>query len=522
MVVIGVSHVAGSISLEVASRESSARCPSCGTPSSQVHARYRRRPLDLPWSHYSVRLSLSVRRFRCHNPDCQRKTFAEPFGHFLPRYSRRTERVTTLLLRLAQAMGGEAGSRLAACFAIPVSGDTLLRLLRRYSTPCPRRLFAIGVDEFACHRGRDYATLIVDLESHRPIDILADKEKDTLAGWLRSHQEVRVFSRDRAEAYANAARLAIPQATQVADRFHLAKNASSAMDSLLKTRTLRLDLGRSEQEPSARVAVSSPSASAKEPSPSQRLRLEKREARLERWARVHQLAQQEVGIRATARILGISRITVRRLLVSEAPPQSHVVHPRAGGLSSPSLQPYLSYLRESWQSGCTNVSQLYRELVSQGYQGSRSLLLQALKGWREPRSSPGQARLERKGSLRWLCLKPPGKLKPEEVGLLKRLLESDDLLAQGYGLLQEFRQILAERDLVGLESWLKQASSSDLPSFMALANGIEADKAAVEAAFTLPYSNGMLEGHVNRLKLIKRQGYGRAGLDLLRARVVAA
>jgi hypothetical protein len=107
-----------------------------------------------------VRLSLSVRRFRCNNPDCPRKTFAEPFGHFLPRYSRRTERVTTLLLRLAQAKGGEAGSGLAACFAIPVSGDTLLRLLRRYSTPCPRRLFAIGVDEFACHRGRDYATLV--------------------------------------------------------------------------------------------------------------------------------------------------------------------------------------------------------------------------------------------------------------------------------------------------------------------------------------------------------------------------
>jgi transposase len=117
---------------------------------------------------------------------------------------------------------------------------------------------------------------------------------------------------------------------------------------------------------------------------------------------------------------------------------------------------------------------------------------------------------------------PPGKLKPEEVDLLKRLLESDDLLAQGYGLLQEFRRVLAERDLVGLESWLKQARASDLPSFMALANGIEADKEAVEAAFTLPYSNGMLEGHVNRLKLIKRQGYGRAGLDLLRARVVAA
>jgi transposase len=469
-----------------------------------------------------VRLSLSVRRFRCNNPDCPRKTFAEPFGHFLPRYSRRTERVTTLLLRLAQAMGGEAGSRLAACFAIPVSGDTLLRLLRRYSTPCPRRLFAIGVDEFACHRGRDYATLIVDLESHRPIDILADKEKDTLAGWLQSHQEVRVFSRDRAEAYANAARLAIPQATQVADRFHLAKNASGAMDSLLKTRPLRLQLIEQEREETVSITATDSSLGAREPSASQRLRLEKRGARIERWRRVHELAEQKVGIRATARILGISRISVGRLLLSEEPPHNHVVRPRAGGLRSPTLQPYLSYLQERWESGCTNVSQLHRELLSQGYQGSRSLLLQALRAWRVPRIGQRQAKLERKASLRWLCLKPPGKLKLEEVGLLKRLLESDDLLAQGYGLLQEFRRVLAERDLAGLGRWLKIATSSNLPSFMALANGIEADKAAVEAAFTLPYSNGMLEGHVNRLKLIKRQGYGRAGLDLLRARVVAA
>ncbi len=122
--------------------------------------------------------------------------------------------------------------------------------------------------------------------------------------------------------------------------------------------------------------------------------------------------------------------------------------------------------------------------------------------------------------MRWVCLKPPEKLKEEEKPLLDKLLAKDDKLALGYDLLQRFRQLLKDRDLRALEGWLQDAHGSDLPTFMGLANGIQADRAAVEAAFVLPWSNGQLEGHVNRVKLIKRQGYGRAKFDLLRRRVL--
>jgi transposase len=124
--------------------------------------------------------------------------------------------------------------------------------------------------------------------------------------------------------------------------------------------------------------------------------------------------------------------------------------------------------------------------------------------------------------MRWLCLKPPKDLKPKEKVLLNQLLAQDADLATGYQLLQRFRRVIAERDIPGMDSWLNDAKGSGLPTFVALANGIDGDRAAVDAGLRLPWSNGPTEGHITRLKLIKRQGYGRAKLDLLRARVLAS
>ncbi|MHB0877870.1 MAG: ISL3 family transposase [Anaerolineae bacterium] len=517
-----ISQVGSTVTVTMHSLVESARCPCCGKLSTTVHAHYHRHPLDLPWSGCVVRLSVTVRRFRCLSLHCPRQTFAEPFGSFLPRLARRTARAEALLLELARYLGGEAGSRLAGTMAVPVSGDTLLRLLRRQAPPTPQKVFAIGVDEVACRKGRSYATMLVDLESHRVIGVLPGKEKDTLAGWLSRHHEVRIFSRDRDGTYANAAAAAIPKASQVADRFHLADNASTAMDNLLATRPLRLERQADEVTAEQAPDLSVDGSSGRKLSASARARQDRRRARVRRWERVHELASSGVGIRATARTMGISRVTVKRLLAWQEPPTSRITHPRAGGLRSPTLQPYLTYLQGRWQEGCTNVCQLYRELVDKGYQGSLSLLLQALAPWREPRQTAAQIRLEGRGSLRWLCLKPPGKLKEEERAVLDRLLGSDGVLESGYRLLQEFRQILAERDPIRLDRWLEAARESRLSRFVGLANGIEGDKAAVQAAFPLTYSNGMVEGQVKRMKLIKRSCYGRAGLDLLAARAMAA
>jgi transposase len=130
--------------------------------------------------------------------------------------------------------------------------------------------------------------------------------------------------------------------------------------------------------------------------------------------------------------------------------------------------------------------------------------------------------MQRRTSIRWICLKPAEKLKADEQVVLTQLLSQDADLAHGYRLVQRFRSLLKERDLVALAAWVHEAKESDIPTFMSLANSISTDWTAVEAAFRLPWSNGLVEGHVNRVKLIKRQGYGRAKFDLLRCQVLAA
>jgi transposase len=146
-----------------------------------------------------VRLVVTVRRFRCHNRACWRRTFAEAFGERLPTRAQRTAGATNLLLRFALAAGGEAGARLARVSGLPVSPDTLLRLLRATAMAAIPRPRVLGIDDLALRRGRTYATLFVDLETHQPIDRQLGREAGVVADWLRAHPGVKVVARDRSE-----------------------------------------------------------------------------------------------------------------------------------------------------------------------------------------------------------------------------------------------------------------------------------------------------------------------------------
>lgn len=471
-----------------------------------------RRPLDLPWRGQSVRLILTVRRFRCINPECERYTFAEDCGPNLPRYARRTLEASKHLLLLVLIAGGEAGARLAANAGLPASADTLLRLLRAAPLPAVTDLRALGIDDFAMRKRQVYGTIFVDMETHRPVDMVEGREANTVANWLRAHPGVEVIARDRSGAYAEGAREGAPRAVQVADRFHLIQNTSEALDGMLRGRRLSIEEPvAADPIPEVPTPLPSPtevdpSGSSRRLSPTKQFKAGRQAARIARWKMVKELAQAGTSIRQIAREVGICRITVRRLLASPQPPSNQIEHPRPRGLSSPTLQPYVGYLQDRWQAGCTNVSQLCREIAAQGYPGSRSLLAQAVKSWRPERLPTDQRRrvrrMTRRLSMRWLCLRPPGQLKPEEKALLERLLGQDPELTLGHGLLQQFRKLVAGRDVESLDVWLAEAKASNLPTFVALANGIYADRAAVDAGLTLPWSNGPTEGQINRLKLI--------------------
>lgn len=533
-IVLVVVECDGSLVLVAEPTRAAVPCPKCGQLSRRQHSGYLRRPLDLPWRGYTVRLRVHTRRWFCDVPDCPRKIFAERFDGVLARYARRTNDATELLTAFALQAGGEGGARLALKAGVPSSPDTLLRLLHAISDSAVHTPRVLGVDDLALRRkrgARRYGTLLVDLETHRPIDLLDDRTAEVFANWLRHHPGVEIIVRDRAGAYAEGGKQGAPDAIQIADRFHLSANASAALDEVLRGGRRRVEhvITEVESEPEPTVMPALP------PPPPSGAKLREVEARSKRIARWQTVCARHAGgatIRTIARDMGMSRMTVRRLLQTPDPPRNRAPdRPRPGGLTSPSLQPYRSYLEARWQDGCSNIAQLCREVETLGYQGSRSLLYRVLVPWRGSRPPPdsrtgrrrrGRAPRLRRFNVRWLCLRPPHQLDQHERKALNDVLETDERLATGYQLLQRFRRLVVRKCARDLSQWLVDAEASGLRPFISLARGIRADITAVLNGLTFDWSTGPVEGHVTRTKLFKRQGYGRSSTHLLKRRIVLA
>jgi transposase len=506
-------------------------CPKCGELSRRPHSSYLRRPLDLPWRGHTVRLRVHSRRWFCDVPDCPREIFSERFDGVLAHYARRTDDATELLISFALQAGGEGGARLAQKAGVPTSPDTLLRLLHAIDDNDEQRgPRVLGVDDLALRKKhRRYGTLLLDLETHKPIDLLDDRTAEVFANWLRSHPGVQIIVRDRAGAYAEGGRQGAPEAIQVADRFHLSANASAAMDEVLRSSRRHMEYLVVADETEA-PSGPTPTAPVAPPGQTQQDLVVRRTRRSARWDEVRRRRATGYSIQRIAREMGMHRRTVRRYLATPAPPRNRPAErPKPSGLSSPTLRPFVQYLQGRWQAGCSNVAQLKRELEAQGYKGSYSLLMQALQPWRGPRPPPEPGRGRRRGrprvkrvNVRWLCLRPPDQLDADERNALDGILSDDDRLNAGYHLLQRFRRLIARRNVRDLDKWLKDAAASGLRPFASLAHGIRLDYDAVVNGLKLPWSTGPVEGTVTRAKLLKRQGYGRASTRLLRRRLISA
>lgn len=370
--------------------------------------------------------------------------------------------------KFALQAGGEGGARLARTAGLPTSPDALLRLLHTMldaRVPTPR---VLGVDDVALRRGRGvrrYGTLLVDLERHRPIDLLNDRTADVFADWLRHHPGVEIIVRDRAGAYAEGGRQGAPNAIQVADRFHLSANASAALDEVLRSRRRRVEyvVVAPDVDPESGVTPALPPPPI---SRTKRLELEARDRRVARWDTVRARHAAGEPIRRIALDLGMSRMTVRRLIQTpEAPRNRPFERHRVRGLTSPSLVAYREYLEARWRVGSSNIAQLFRELEALGYRGSRSFLYRVIVPWRGPRppadASTGRRPHRRQPrprrvNVRWLCLRPPDQLDPYERDVLEDVLADDERIAVGYQLLQRFRRLVVRQCARDLDAWLER------------------------------------------------------------------
>jgi transposase len=420
------------------------------------------------------------------------------------------------------ALGGEAGSRLAGRLSLLASPATLLRRVRQSVLPAFATPRVLGVDDWAWKRGHRYGTILVDLETHRVVDLLPVRSAEAFAAWLEAHPGIEIISRDRAGGYAEGARLGAPQATQIADRWHLIRNLGEALTRCFEQHASALQAAWHEviqpvpptTSPLTTLAVVRPLSKAEQ------VRQQRRSQRLRRYEQVLALHQSGATQEAIAQQLQIDTKTIRRYLRAGAFPEM------AARRRSTGVDRWMPYLEQRWAEGCHNAAQLWREIQQQGFQGCQTTIRQWMARLREP-SLPGQ---QRNDSLRrqvppsprqttWLLLHQDGSRSPEQQAYGEVLLRRSPALAQVAELAHRFLELCRRRSEEPLESWLAAAQQTELRSF---ALGIERDRAAIEATLRLPWSNGPVEGQVHRLKLRKRQSYGRAHFDLLKQQVLQA
>lgn len=509
-------------------------CPLCGHTASRVHSRYVRTVSDLPWHGICVTFKIRACRFFCDETSCERKIFCERLEEVTAR-ARKTSRLEEALLAIALELGGRAGARLALELGIVAARDTLLRRIKDPPLPEVGKVRVLGVDDFAFKKGSTYGTILVNLEDHKVVDLLPERSQESLMAWFRSHPgaEVEVATRDRSNVYREGLAKGAPGATHVADRWHLLHNLTLALEEYLLQKRPVLRKAAAPENKDDDDFGSGPIMPNRPRNHDRKIEeaARKRHERLVRqWEDIRRLYLAKADLREICRQLGISARTVYRYKDLTEPP------PRPAYKSTASvLDPYVPYLVARWKEGCHNSKQLYREIREQGYAASEETCarftaqLRRAEARGKPISSVPRARAGSVAGLSptaknvaALFMRHEEKLSKEQEEYLKRVCEADEALADTRRLTQEFAEMVRRLEGEDLEGWLKDAEESRSTAMRSFALGLRKDLDAVRTGLTQEWSNGCVEGFIHKLKLLKRQGYGRAGFELLRARMLAA
>lgn len=335
-----------------------------------------------------------------------------------------------------------------------------------------------------------YGTVLIDAVTHRRIDVLGDRKSATLEEWLREHPGVEIVVRDGSITYAEAVRRALPEAIQVSDRWHLWHGLAGAVEKA--------------------VAAHSRCWAAAGP---KRQALTRETTTLERWQAVHALLDQGVGLLDCSRRLGLALNTVKRYARASEPDRLRRPPPYRASL----VDPYRDHLRQrrAAEPG-VSVARLFTEITALGYTGSLNLLHKYLNQGREQgdRIMPSPRRLAS-----WIMSKPAN-LSDQRHAHLHELVAACPEMTALTALVRDFAQLMVERRGHDLDHWVARARAAGLPELDPFLRGLDQDHQAAIAGLSLPYSNGPIEGVNTKIKLLKRQTYGKASFNLLRKRIL--
>jgi transposase len=466
-------------------------CPGCGAETARVHGYHERTVADVPVDGRRVTVTARLRRMRCPVLGCAVQTFREQVPDLVERYQRRTVRLAGQVSVVARGLGGRAGARLLPALGVLASRHALLRALLEIPLPPLAVPRVLGIDDFALREGTSYATVLIDAETGRRVDVLEGRTADVVEEWLRAHPGVEAVTRDGSGAYGEAVRAALPDAVQVSDRWHLWHGLAGA----------------------AAKEVAAHSACWADGAPLQEGR--RAETTRERWQQVHDLRSKGVGLLDCSRRLGLSLSTVKRYDRAGQPERLR----RAAQYRPTLVDPYRDYLRQRRaEEPGASVRQLLREIRERGYPGSSNLLVRYLNQGRADSERPHLA--PRKATQ--ILLTRPDNLADAQRETAGRLASACPEMKALASLISSFAAMLtpdpANEDK--LLRWIAAARAADLPHLHSFTRGLDLDLKAATAAFTLPYHNGRTEGVNTKTKKIKRDMFGRAGFELLRHRIL--
>lgn len=501
-------------------------CPVCNKRSTKIHSRYSRTLLDLPISGHLSKVKLKARKYFCDNTECPRKVFTERFDCEIKPYYRRMTRLNDLLTRMALELGGNTGSAISRYVGIPVSPSTILRVIKRLDIQ-PKTVTSgvIGVDDWAFKKGKTYGTVIVDLERREVVDLLPDRESGTLAEWLKKHPEIKTVSRDRYGPYALGIKTGAPNASQVADRFHLLMNLGDATKRIFQSKgkelrevfTLYNDPKKEPYQPVNIESTVQSTAEIAEPSfTTANISIDKQH----KFENVKDLYRKGISIRQIARTVRLTRITVRKYITME-----QLV--KRQSRTTTNLDAFIDFLMQDDNSVKT-YRELHKTIVEMGFNGKYAQfcykmndIYQMQPALRPKPVAPIVVKTWSPSKLSIMLYMETDELKrDDDKDFLKLLVEKYPQFGRMEALVKGFKKLFIAKQDGLLRAWIEEAINSDcgLSNF---AKNLLKDYDAINNAVITTISNGQVEGQVNRIKNIKRKMYGKAGFQLLRKMVLA-